>query len=961
MNRSSFCVIALCLSSCSSVVSETRGDAGGSAEASVDVFEPAVDLCTAPHIVDANAVGRLTGRTTSVLVDPAWLEAGAPMPPSNGCGRPLATTSRLVLRYTPSADAYLRISLVGGARIDRIVLLDGCGPTARRLACSGSNLEPGGPYVVPLLTAAPVRAGVALTVVIATDAPVGPVVFDEIPDVIPAGRRCDPTYRSNVCEAGTSCGGGSTTRCVPDGGAYANCRREAPPCDEGLRCLGASPLGYTGRCLPAIASGAECNGSQICVEGRCESDGFLMRCSVAPRSGGPGEPCGIDMTCQPGFACVSSYAGVGSRCFPTLASGARCVPSRAGSDAMHLSSPDAVCPAGEECTQSQDGEMRCLRWGARGGPCLGDGSCDVGSTCASALTRSCVPPPAEGNRCEPMTSGQCALGAECAAGVEGPPTCRRQGTLGTRCLGLNCVDGSVCDNGVCAPPRRAGEICESSALCAVGTSCGERVNGVARCVADGASGGRCRPTGAGCDEGLACDPRERCRTAVSVGARCDDSARPTACAPGLRCDGICREAGSDGGFCRSSSPSCQAGLLCEGVDVVGVPVCVPALTLGDACDVVRVDHPNTIGACADALECGGESGARRCVPLGPSLVSCGVGARPCPPGTRCAAGVCARTIAVGERCGQDGVCAENARCDGAPLTCVADGALGRPCRATGAPCDDGLRCYVPTVGVSRCAPAVTSGAACDVGPYVVCPDGDTCVTRQCVHIGAAGGACRDSATPCDDGLRCDRGVCRRALAEGEQCTFTGTSPCAQGLSCRFEDPAARCATPGYRVEVREGVAFEDPCLVAPRGLTSPLVFQFSGRAEEVEVGASGQVMMRAPGQTTSHYPAFASAVDTPLRPGESDPIDGCVRVLGDAPNRRLVIGGGTWARGASFVRYVEWAVIAYEGTNVVEVRYAAASPGGRAWVTPRLTMFAESFSASPLRPVAGTAVRFIPQ
>ncbi len=167
-------------------------------------------------------------------------------------------------------------------------------------------------------------------------------------------------------------------------------------------------------------------------------------------------------------------------------------------------------------------------------------------------------------------------------------------------------------------------------------------------------------------------------------------------------------------------------------------------------------------------------------------------------------------------------------------------------------------------------------------------------------------------------------------------------------------------SPGYRVEVREGVAFEDPCLVAPAGLTSPLTFDFGGSTEVVEVGLGGEVLMRAPGQSATHLPNFVRALDT-LAPSSTDGFDGCARVIGDAPNRRLVVGGGTWARGLPLVRYADWEAIAYEGSNIVEVRYAAASPGGRTWVTPRLTARTETFAAPALRPIAGTSVRFIPR
>ncbi len=85
--------------------------------------------------------------------------------------------------------------------------------------------------------------------------------------------------------------------------------------------------------------------------------------------------------------------------------------------------------------------------------------------------------------------------------------------------------------GACDPTERT-NVCAMASTCA-GTGT------MARCVADGAMGGRCRATASSrCDTGLACDDDRlspTCRTAVAEGERCDPAGVTNVCVAPARC------------------------------------------------------------------------------------------------------------------------------------------------------------------------------------------------------------------------------------------------------------------------------------------------------------------------------------------------------------------------------------------------------------------------------------------
>ncbi len=98
--------------------------------------------------------------------------------------------------------------------------------------------------------------------------------------------------------------------------------------------------------------------------------------------------------------------------------------------------------------------------------------------------------------------------------------------------------------------------------------------------------------------------------------------------------------------------------------------------------------------------------------------------------------------------------------------------------------------------------AVANGGACVPGGPNVCADGYcpravTACPARCLARAAESTACDvtgASGAPCQAGLACVGGVCRRALAAGAACD-EGASACAPGLRCVRNGAASTCAAP----------------------------------------------------------------------------------------------------------------------------------------------------------------------
>ncbi len=948
------------ITACSDIVTATTGDAGPTDASRPDVVDPPVDLCGA-RTIDANATGNAHGRVTTVSFDPSQLERGAPLPPSSGCGAPIGTTHRLVLRYTPRADAFLRVQRVftgvSSLRVDRIVVLDGCGASAHRLACSGALESYPLDGASEAVTRERVRAGVPLTIAVALDEIAGAIDLVELPDTLPVGAPCDAAGRANLCAPGSTCSS-AIGRCVPDGATFGACRREGAPCDAGMRCVDGTADGPPGRCVPVVAIGGDCLFSAQCAEGVCVPGPVNGRCAPA---GARLQPCRKrGPSCDEGLVCAAVDAGSQRLCVPALPSGAAC---RAASDGSAWR-PEPWCREGESCVAVQESLPRCIRDGAEGGLCRrpGDG-CDAGLACD---TSRCVRPGVEGAPCDPSRRGDCGLLTACVMNADGHAGCRRFGTPGAPCRGGACDAGYACVAERCVPRVSVGERCSTGApSCVEGASCRAMSGAGDRCVADGTLDGRCRRVAPPCDAGLACDFGGLCRPMVALGAACGDLPASDGCVSGARCEDTCRLDGSDGGWCRPASPACDGGLVCAPLQFGRVPVCVRALHAGDRCDGTRSDHETQLGECTDGTACvtDPDRRERHCAPLGPPpcILS---DPTACPTGTRCTAGECHPVLPSGSACTPETPCEGDERCEGFPSRCGGYGAREGACRPDGG-CDPGLRCATVSSGSATrrvCLEARAVGAACDDHASPQCAEGSWCVRGTCTRDGVEGARCRDAATPCDAGLSCVLGFCRRASAAGEMCILGGAPRCVAGLECRFVDDDARCLAPSYDIEVREGVAFEDPCDVPLAPLSTPLSFTFARTTYETELSPEGFFNLRAVGLGRPEGRFLVSL----WGPDTHDlalwlPNPGCARVLGTAPTRRLVLGGGLWARGAENISHAEWEVLLYEGTNVVELRYAAPPPDGRAYAVPWLRGWLASIDAPAVRVTAGTSVRFVPR
>lgn len=378
----------------------------------------------------------------------------------------------------PSPDGEVRDAFVRDAAQDRAVV-----DAAPQDMARPDRAVDRGPVDMAVDRAAPVDQAIPLDL-----APV-----DAAPDMPP------PPPVDQGAPAVPLCGG-----CMADGDC--DDASACVPLFDGSRCLpvcnaqmpGACPPGFTcfgDRCLPA---GARCDS---CTLRGCPAD---QRCD--PFSGGCVERtgrcglCAADADCQPAFKCTQ--LGMTMHCLPDCGNGGAC--------------PDGLLCIGGTCAPLN-------------GICDACGGCPLLSPVCNGFTGECV---------------QCGLGVPCLPGfnctfegqcVPAPPpgacdsdldcaddgALRRCGPAGrcVECLdGADCVAGTACVDGACAP----GEACDGVA-CQLGALCGD-----GRCV--DAAGELACAEDAACGEGRACNPLTgQC---FRRDQRCDDAA---VCAPGGAC------------------------------------------------------------------------------------------------------------------------------------------------------------------------------------------------------------------------------------------------------------------------------------------------------------------------------------------------------------------------------------------------------------------------------------------
>jgi hypothetical protein len=526
-----------------------------------------------------------------------------------------------------------------------------------------------------------------------------------------------------ACAGGLSCSSdgsrcveceGSSIRC--DGNVELRCNDEVlarQSCENGctpeVGCNDQAPVGFTcssAECQAGASCQADVTGVRRCCSRDCGAEGKVCAengscvCPEGVSQGTDsncllqlGEPCGTGTAqCEAGLACVDGVC-----CSETC--GGACescnVPGNVGRCTFNAQDTN-LCTVGEQCVNRGQCRLR------------------IGQACAATDTR-CV-----SNNCEQqLGSGGSTVccGETCAAPR---PFCSRDGNRCVECeSNADCRNG--CQNGVCAPLRPLGELCDVSSQCA--SNICTRIDGTntSRCCGQCQGGQVCNSTG-----GCQCPPNQ-----VLVNGQCRKVAGQT-CQSAVECQTANCEASVDGAN-RCCAADCgdpnirrcaQNGASC--IDQRG--------GIGASCDV---GSDCQSGNCVDGLCCDGPCG-----------------------------NVCERCNAPGQagRCSAEtpgAACNGGLACFGRNL-CLPD--VGQPCSITTG-CGDGV--CIPSA--LRQGDEICCALNCsDARPYCTA-NGQGCV--ECI-------ADADCATGCNE----QTGECNSLLANGVECSTTNPDQCSSG-SC----------------------------------------------------------------------------------------------------------------------------------------------------------------------------------
>ncbi len=656
---------------------------------------PAVDPCE--RLVDLNARGTTEGDTLVWTADgPATAERVSTPLPGDAEGAAIGLGFVTALRYTAPRDGVVRFAARSLDRAQPVSLVmrvvTACARDARVLSqgivseASHTHLMHAGESVALLILA---RFPLPLSV-----NPYGP--FEVRVRVTPPAVEGAPCERSELaCATGLACAAFLGV-CRPAG-------ELGQPCLPGGRCNGEGNVcGLSDVCVRSLALGDACESVYAACPAGSECRGGVTCVAIGARGGS----CrGAAPYCDDGLSCEAG------QCNPSRAVGETCDASQS-------------CVEGAHCT-SVGGVTRCVRDGDLDGWCnVRRFACALGlctdslRTCSAGLACSwrmraeprCRPAVPLGGRCDETEATSVCADGSCVGGV-----CVRDGTLNATCResAAPCDDGLGCvglTQRFCRAIASVGASCSSRA-CARGAKCLPEASSSARCVADGASGGRCRPAAPSCEVGLTCTRPSSpssglCLPTAPEGATCRDVNPTAACVEGTTCvNGRCARDGALGGGCRAVEPRCDAPAVCnsQSSDVPGA--CVAALAIDALCGAEA-------GLCVRGSSCMFRNGADRCVADGLLNARC----RDVAP--YCEVGVCEPTqrkclpvVARGDRCAEpsiSSVCASGTSCLGVASgdsRCVQDGVDGGRCRAASPPCDAGLRCSGPALALtSRCAP-----------------------------------------------------------------------------------------------------------------------------------------------------------------------------------------------------------------------------------------------------------------
>ncbi|MDP3213124.1 MAG: hypothetical protein Q8S73_03395, partial [Deltaproteobacteria bacterium] len=406
--------------------------------------------------------------------------------------------------------------------------------------------------------------------------------------------------------------------------------------------------------------------------------------------------------------------------------------------------------------------------------------------------------------------------------------------------------------------------------CASGLTCALPSPGVeaGTCRAAGAGvGAPCRAASPQCDAGLSCGTSgvaaNVCIRDVGLGAACDDYSR---CAGANFCSplnfgttrGTCVAPGTVfGAPCRGTAPQCDGALVCAVFTGTDTTACrVPASANGP-CSAERSVCP-TGYHCATASD--GFIGLCRLDGTAASL-PCRESAPRCDGGLECVVArsgdtACRAVVGAGSSCSENSVCAVNTTCyrpdtsDPFYGICVAVGAPGGDCRATGTRCDGGATCTTET-GAGRCLFRVGEGEACRA-PTHYCAAGLNCVLSPgdtvngvCRATGSAAGARCGAGGSCLAGLTCSSaasGICSAATS-GDCDPYAGTTVCPAGQACLASSVLrGRCGPMGAESEPNDTIALAASRPVsAPTALAGSLPFN-DVDCMAVQVPAGGSVV-----------------------------------------------------------------------------------------------------------------------
>jgi hypothetical protein len=331
----------------------------------------------------------------------------------------------------------------------------------------------------------------------------------DAPDLAPA--MADAGHLPPTC-------GGVGERCCPGSTCGPSMVCLPSPGGGGLRCV------PCGKAFEPCCAGSTCEGAGCCFAGDCLAPGQMCRTFSGKEYG----------------ACTAGRCACGGE-------GETCCPS-----ATSLTGPGTCASAGLTCGTGSD--PKCVRCGAKLGPCCADQVCTDPGTVCNGPVGLCISCGESGGLCCPADGGKPACkspGEACdrgychACGQPGQPCC-----TGDVCAGKNC-----CSGGQCVMEKTT---CKEGNARVVGFCSA----GVCQCGQENAP---CCPTGPAC-----ADP----------GARCRDGSCKSCGISGLKCcaDDSCEIGCCVGGLCVDpGTPSCQCGHKNE-----------PCCTIGGGCVAYHV-------------------------------------------------------------------------------------------------------------------------------------------------------------------------------------------------------------------------------------------------------------------------------------------------------------------------------------------------------------------------------------